>query len=103
MIFVFEPWLRVDLDPENKLYNNWNTCQSMSVERACFSHLVIDNKVYVFGGIQGNSKEKKNKHIPIISNPNTERYDPKLDKWETIIIKDSPSLGAFSWSKINDN
>ena len=51
MIYVFEPWLRDDLDPENKLYNNWNTCQSMSVERACFSHLVIDNKVYVFGGI----------------------------------------------------
>lgn len=45
----------------------------------------------------------KYKHIPIVSEPNTERYDPKLDKWETIIIKDSPSLGAFSWSKINDN
>ena len=45
----------------------------------------------------------KYKHIPIVSEPNTERYDPKLDKWDTIIIKDSPSLGAFSWSKINDN
>ena len=35
--------------------------------------------------------------------PNTERYDPQLDKWETIIIEDSPSLGAFSWTKINKN
>ncbi len=57
----------------------------MSVERACFSHIVIDNKVYVYGGISGNSK-KKNTHDPIVSEPNTERYDPQLDKWETIII-----------------
>ena len=75
----------------------------MSVERACFSHIVIDNKVYVFGGISGNSKVKKNTHAPIISEPNTERYDPVLNKWDTIVIKDSPSLGAFSWSKINKN
>lgn len=75
----------------------------MSVERANFSHIVIDNKVYVFGGIKGNSKEKKHTHAPIISQPNTERYDPKLDKWETIEIKNSPTLGAFLWSKINNN
>jgi N-acetylneuraminic acid mutarotase len=71
----------------------------MSVERACFSHLVIDNIVYVFGGFWGNNKT----HTPIISQPNTERYDPKLNKWETIEIKDSPSLGAFSWSVLNKN
>ena len=75
----------------------------MSVERACFSHIVIDNKVYVFGGISVQSKTKKNTHVPIVSEPNTERYDPKLDKWEKIDIKDSPSLGSFSWSKINQN
>ena len=75
----------------------------MSVERACFSHIVIDNKVYVYGGISGNSKTKKNTHAPIVSEPNTERYDPQLDKWETIIINDSPSLGAYSWTKINKN
>ena len=75
----------------------------MSVERACFSHIVIDNKVYVFGGISGNSQTQKKTHVPIVSEPNTERYDPKLDKWEKIDIKDSPSLGAFSWSKINKN
>jgi hypothetical protein len=48
----------------------------MSIERANFCHLVIDNMVYVFGGISGKSKDKKNSHIPIISDPNTERYDP---------------------------
>ena len=75
----------------------------MSVERACFSHIVIDNKVYVFGGISGNSQTKKKTHVPIVSEPNTERYDPKLDSWEKIYIEDSPSLAAFSWSKINKN
>ena len=101
MIFVFEPWERLRIDPESKLYNSWTSCAPMSVERACFSQIVIDNKVYVFGGISGNSKTKKNTHVPIISEPNTERYDPKLDKWEKIEIKDSPCLAAFSWSKIN--
>jgi hypothetical protein len=41
MIFIFEPWLRFKLDPESKLYKNWNECASMSTERASFSHLVI--------------------------------------------------------------
>ncbi len=73
----------------------------MNVERALFSHIVIDNKVYVYGGISGDSNY--NTKSPIVSKPNTERYDPKLDKWETIIIEDSPFLGAFSWTKINKN
>jgi N-acetylneuraminic acid mutarotase len=75
----------------------------MSKERACFSHIVIDNKVYVYGGISGNSKTKNEAYVPIVSEPNTERYDPKLNKWEKIDIKNSPSLGAFSWSKLNEN
>jgi hypothetical protein len=77
MIFVFEPWLRVKLDPENKLYKTWNTCASMATERASFSHLVLDNMVYVFGGISGKVNEKSKSHFPVISNPNIEKYDPK--------------------------
>jgi hypothetical protein len=28
----------------------------MNSSRACFSHIVIDNKIYVFGGLSGNQE-----------------------------------------------
>ena len=52
MTFVFEPWIREMIKPKPKI--EWKTCAPMFTERACFSHLVLDNQVYVFGGISGN-------------------------------------------------
>jgi N-acetylneuraminic acid mutarotase len=71
----------------------------MTTARACFSHIVIDGKIYVYGGISGNL-EGENSHYPIISNPISERYDPIQNKWETFEINNSPSIGAFSWTKL---
>ena len=74
----------------------------MESARACFSHIVIDNKIYVFGGISGNN-DGENSHIPKISDPLAERYDPIEDKWENLIINNSPSVAAFSWTKLGKN
>jgi N-acetylneuraminic acid mutarotase len=49
--------------------------------RACFAHIIIENQIYVFGGISGNLKGKDS-HIPKIADPLIERYDPVQDKWE---------------------
>ena len=74
----------------------------MESARACFSHIVIDNKIYVFGGISGNN-DGENSHTPKISDPLAERYDPIEDKWELFEIKNSPSVAAFSWTKLGKN
>ena len=51
MLLIFEPWIKLRPDQDKKEFSSWKSCESMSVERACFSHIVIDNKVYVFGGL----------------------------------------------------
>ena len=53
LIFVLSPWLaekygRLDEKPE------WQACANMQTARANFSHLVVDNLVFVFGGVSGN-------------------------------------------------
>jgi N-acetylneuraminic acid mutarotase len=74
----------------------------MESARACFSHIVIDCKIYVFGGISGKN-DGENLHFPKISNPLAERYDPIQDKWEPFEINNSPSVAAFSWTKLGKN
>ena len=74
----------------------------MESARACFSHIVNDSKIYVFGGISGNNDDE-NSHLPKISNPLMERYDPIQDKWEPFEINNSPSVAAFSWTKLGKN
>ena len=72
----------------------------MHSRRANFSHIVMDNKVYVFGGISGNVDDKKNFHAPKMATVNAERYDPVTDVWEKYEIPDIPSLGAFAWTQL---
>jgi len=50
---IFEPWLKTaDQDgPEGSF--NWKSKASMNSPRANFASMVLDNFVYVFGGIQG--------------------------------------------------
>lgn len=69
----------------------------MSVARANFGHLVVDNLVFVFGGVSANGKGKE-KHFPVLSSPAVERYDPVADKWEVIEIENTPQLAAFAWT-----
>ena len=99
MKFILQPELRIKYDPEGKQDKSWISLQSMKCERANFALTAIDNLVYVFGGISSRG-EGKNQHRPFIANTVCEKYDPKLDKWETHEIKAAPPLAAFSWTLI---
>ena len=57
----------------------------MKSPRANFAHLVLDNYVYVFGGISGKGNAPED-HVPMISNIIAEKYDVNSDTWEEIII-----------------
>jgi N-acetylneuraminic acid mutarotase len=55
----------------------------MNAARANFAHVVLDNLVYVFGGISGRNAEPE-EHLPIITNTIAEKYDPVANNWEVI-------------------
>jgi N-acetylneuraminic acid mutarotase len=93
MKYVFEPWLATAGVP------GWKPLESMSTPRANFASIVIDNMVYVYGGIMGRG-EGKESHVPQIVNVLAEKYDPKLNKWESIEIKGAPPLASFGWTPL---
>lgn len=71
----------------------------MQNRRANFCHLVLDNLVYVFGGISGTLEESgAEAHFPKMATLNAERYNPAADTWEEFEIPNIPSLGAFAWT-----
>ena len=45
----------------------WKPLTGMKENRANFMAVVIDNKVYVYGGIQGKSTEASEKHCPTMN------------------------------------
>jgi N-acetylneuraminic acid mutarotase len=75
----------------------------MSNRRANFCHIVLDNMVYVFGGISGQSSEKNQEHVPKMPTINAEKYNPITNTWENIEIPNIPSLGAFAWTPKGKN
>lgn len=77
---VYEPWL------QDKSGEKWAQLSSMQSARANFAFAVVDNLVYVFGGVSGTGDGPDKAHIPQLVSNLCERYDPKLDKWETIQI-----------------
>ena len=76
--FVLSPWLAEKLGQYDKV--EWEGCANMQTARANFSHLVVDNLVFVFGGVSGNGKRAES-HCPVLSSPVVERYDPITNKW----------------------
>lgn len=80
-----DPYLRAKFDPDGKLKQKWETLDSMNSARANFAHCVVNNFVYVFGGI-GSRGEGKESHVPNIVNNVTEKYDINSNKWEIIEI-----------------
>jgi len=102
MTLVFQPWLESKMDATAQAMS-WQTRASMQCKRANFCHMVLDNLVYVFGGISGTVDEKKNKHVPKIAELNCERYNPKSDLWESFEIPNIPSLGAFAWTRLGED
>jgi len=75
----------------------------MHSRRANFCHLVLDNMVYVFGGIAGQSSKKNEEHFPKMPTVVAEKYNPIEDSWEKIEIPHIPSLGAFAWTPKGKN
>ena len=75
----------------------------MHSRRANFCHLVIDNMVYVYGGIAGQSAKAKEEHFPKMATINAEKYDPVKDVWEKIELPNIPTLGAFAWTPKGKN
>jgi N-acetylneuraminic acid mutarotase len=71
----------------------------MNSARANFAHCVVNNFVYVFGGIESKG-EGKESHIPNIAKNITEKYDINSNKWEIIEIENGPPYGAFGWTPI---
>lgn len=61
----------------------------MKSARANFAHVVVDNLVYVIGGISGQGKGKK-AHYPKLAEPGIERYDPVQNSWTPIEIANVP-------------
>ena len=69
----------------------------MKSSRCCFAAICIQERfIYVYGGIVGNVV---NSIKPIMSSPIVEKYDVNKDSWETINIKNSPTLAAFGWGQ----
>jgi N-acetylneuraminic acid mutarotase len=71
----------------------WQTLAPMNCARSNFALTVVDNTVYVIGGIKG----KNNDHLPELASV-AEKYDPIQDKWESIEIANFFSLAAFGWT-----
>lgn len=55
MLFVFQPWLETKMEGAKSKPQTWQTCKQMHSRRANFCHILIDNYVYVFGGIAGST------------------------------------------------
>lgn len=92
---IYEPWL------QDKSGEKWVQLNNMQSARANFAFTVVDNLVYVFGGVGGIGNTPESVHIPQLVSNMCERYDPKLDKWETIKIENSFPLGAFGWTVLD--
>merc|ERR1719265_989795 len=61
MKYVLSPWLADKVGDTNKV--EWQMLAPMSTARANFAHLVLDNLVYVFGGISATGKGDQS-HFP---------------------------------------
>ena len=83
MKYVFDPYLKKKDDPENKFETTWETNKNMNNARANFALIVLDNLIYVFGGIKSKGKGKSS-HVPSTVDIITERYDINTDSWENI-------------------
>lgn len=78
----------------------WQTLASMNSARANFAHVVLDNLVYVFGGISGRGTGQA-AHQPVLASVIAEKYDPAADKWEAIEVQGALPLAAFGWTSLD--
>jgi N-acetylneuraminic acid mutarotase len=71
----------------------------MLYPRSNFAAIVIDDYIYAFGGNSG-VKDEFHPQMPEVP---CERFKYNSKNWEPVIIKKSPSIFAFGWSKFLEN
>ena len=71
----------------------------MKCARSNFAMIGLSNFVYVYGGISG-CGQGEDSHHPVLAETMIERYQPKADVWEPIVIATAPSLAAFAWTRL---
>ena len=71
----------------------WQILEPMICARANFGWQVINNQVFVFGGISS-----KQGHLPQLANPLCEKYDPITNTWQAVEIEGASPLAAFGWT-----
>lgn len=69
--------------------------------RANFALQVIQNTVYVFGGVE--ASESGEPWRPSLTRTTIEKYMPQEDIWLSVTIPNTPSLAAFSWCATPDS
>jgi hypothetical protein len=101
---IFNPGEKKKVAPGKfeDVFSQWEPCASMKSARANFAIQVIQNKVYVFGGVASNSPQDKESWRPSLAQNLIECYSPTTNEWSEILIPNAPSLAAFSWCVTDD-
>ena len=107
LFFELDPRLREKQEDYKDSNKKWIDYEDLICARANFGLIVLDNLVYVFGGISKavlpQKDSKSEPYIPVMSGPAVECFNPKLNKWSEIKINNMPSIGAFSWCSISNS
>jgi hypothetical protein len=77
------------LERYNILTNEWGTASNMSESKGNMFVGVVDDMIYVMGGLKNNSLNISDKN---------ERYNPSLDVWEDKLKMVTPRFGGMSIS-----
>lgn len=74
LTYYLQPYLRKGDEAKNPVYEDvkWQNVANMHSKRANFAALVINNEVYVYGGIEG----KEGSHKPLLTKTIIEKYSP---------------------------
>ena len=81
-----------------KATSDWVVKNPMVSGRANFAIQMINNTIYVFGGVQSLSEEWR----PNLCQNIIEKYMPQEDLWMTMKIPNTPFLAAFSWCSTSE-
>lgn len=83
--------------------HKWEALAEMKEARANFLLAVVDNKVYVYGGIKGTSNEADQTHHPLLNEVLCEVYDPVENTWSEENIEGGCQLAAFGYTQLQNS